>query len=140
MSIRSEDIFSQRVSSVYLLISDDKKLNNVAKMTASYLVFYIFVTVLLQAISCQDVPNQQGEYSAGVVHFNNPKLLQELEKSLEESSLFNRTQRPVDRNKFGGIFLQNFASSLGHSLRMLAINEMGVTSMQVCFMSILKHL
>ena len=102
-------------------------------------VIFIIIGTLLQTIYTKDEVNQQGEFSAGIVLFNNPKLLRELEKSLEESTLFDQSENAVDPNKIGGVFLKNEAGSLGYMFRMLTIDEMGVTHMQVSKCMLVIH-
>ena len=91
----------------------------------------IICVLVFSGIDMTDDVNWQGDYSTGVVQFNNPKLLRELEKSLEDSPMFDRTQEAVDPNKIGGVDLKSKAGTLGYRFRMLCIEEMAVSHMQV---------
>ena len=66
----------------------------------------------------------------GVVHFNNPKLLEGLD---EEDDLFgyDMSQESTDPQLMGGIMIKEEARILGSKLRRLSNDEIGVTSMQV---------
>jgi len=74
--------------------------------------------------------------SAGIVHFNNPNLLRELEKSLGDSYLYDRTQETADPKRIGGIRLKDEAHRLAYKFRMLSNEEIAVTDMQLIYDSL----
>ena len=76
-------------------------------------------------------PVRHAPHKLGVVHFNNPKLLSDLVKSGDTEYTVSTMEEKANPSQIGGIVINDEATVLGSKLRLLANNEIGVTTMQV---------
>ena len=85
---------------------------------------------------CEDneKPKENTGAQTGTIHFNNPKLLSELNSALfrGDGYFFDiHSQEAVDAKQMGGIVIQKEANRLAGRLRKMSNEEMAVTAMQV---------
>ena len=94
----------------------------------------IWIFHLLISVNC-DPSQKEGDGSnpIGVVHFNNPKLLEGLDKEDDDFG-YDMSQESTSPQLMGGIAIREEARILGKKLRKLSNVEIGVTSMQVCLL------
>ncbi len=115
---------------------------NFKMATCYYCVVTQWIPTLLLLLTvrkdCLTLADREGDkqipQAAGIVHFNNPKLLENLNNQNDKDGIymFDTSQEAVDPKKMGGIVIQQEAENFAYKFRMLSNEEVGVTAMQVC--------